>query len=180
MNSGEVGAERPKASVLLNDAFARLKIPPVAQRVALGVLIFLGIYIGAVGLPTYAIQVLSSHNIPVSVSQTSLMYYGGAMAILAAAQYAVKPYRAYGPVAVGTNVTELHYLYLLYQASPLSLSFGGGGSGGGTGAAISIGYSLVVLVLMLVTLLSLAGDAVTAYEDFSHPAERLYWTYPAR
>lgn len=180
MNAGEPPAPpKPKASRLLNDAFERLRIPPTAQRVALGVLVFLGIYIGAVGLPIYVIQILQSHNFPVSISQTNVMYYGGAMAIFAAAQYAVKPYRAYGPVSIATNATELLYLWLLYQASPLSLSFGGG-SGGGNGVTIAVGYTAVVLVLMLVTLLSMAGDAVTTYEDFSHPAERLYWTYPAR
>lgn len=173
---------RPAASVLLNDAFVRLRIPPTAQRVALGVLVFLGIYVGVVGIPIWGLQILASNNIPVNISQTNLMYYGGAMALLAAAQYSVKPYRAYGPVAIGTNLTELLYLWLLYQASPLALNlnFGGGGGGSSGGAEIAVGYALIILALMLVTLLSLAAYAVTTYEDFSHPAERLYWTYPAR
>lgn len=176
--SGAIDLPRPAANRLLNDAFDRLKIPPIAQRVSLGVLVFLGVYIGTVGLPTYVLQALAANNIPVNISQTTLMYYGGAMAVLAGAQYAVKPYRAYGPVAMGTNVTELLYLWLLYQASPLTLSFGG--SNGGNGAEIALGYTIVILALMLVSLLSLAAYAVLTYEDVSHPAERLYWTYHLR
>ena len=94
---------RPKASALLDDVFERLRIPPTAQRVALGVLVFLGIYIGAVGIPSYAIQVLQANNVPVSISLTTLMYYGGAMAVAGGAAYAVRPYRAYGPVAMVTD-----------------------------------------------------------------------------
>jgi hypothetical protein len=176
--SGEAVATEPgpTAHAVLNDAFQRLRIPPLAQRVALGVLVFLGVYIGVVGLPSYAIQVLQSQNIPINLSPTNLMYFGGAMAVLSGAQYAVRPYRAYGPVAIGTNVAELLYLWLLYQTSPIRLSLGGGNDH----IAIALGFATVVLLLMLVTLISLAGDAVTTYEDFRKPAERLYWTYPTR
>ncbi len=171
-----VSSPRRTAGSLLDDAFQRLRIPPVAQRVALGVLVFLGLYIGVVGIPLYAIQVLQGRNIPINISQTNLLLFGGAVAVLAAAQYAAKPYRSYGPVSMATNVAELLYLWLLYLSSPLSLNFG---SGGNT-TTVAIGFTSVVLLLMLVVVISLAGDAVTTVEDFRKPAERLYWTYPAR
>ena len=174
----EPGTPRPAARVLLRDAFERLRIPPIPQRVALGVLLFVGAYIALVGVTTYALQLAAHFNFPVNISTTSLMYYGGATAILIAAAYAVRPYRAYGPVSIGRDVAKLLYLWLLYQASPLSVSIGGGSNG--ANVDIALGYALIVLVLMLVTLFSVASDAVTTYEDFSHPAERLYWTYPAR
>lgn len=166
----------PKASTLLDDAFRRLRIPPTGQRVALGVLVFLGIYIGVVGLPTYAIQLLQANNLPVNVSTTTVMLYGGALAVLGAAAYAVRPYRAYGPVAMACDGAKLLYLWILYLASPFSFNF----TGGSTGFGIGIGYTAIVLILMLSVLFTLASDAVTTYEDLSHPAERLYWTYPAR
>lgn len=167
---------KPRARVLLREAFERLRIPPRARGIALGVLVFLGVYIGVVALPVYVLQVLAANNIPVNLSQTSLMYYGGAMAVMAAAAYALRPYRAYGPASMGTGVAGLLYLFLLYSASPLSVNLGGTGGG----AAIAVGYTLVVLILMIVTVFHLAADAVTTYEDFARPAERLYWTHPAR
>lgn len=167
---------RPSARQIIGEAFDRLRIPPLAQRAALGVLVFLGIYIALVALPSYMLELLQSRSIPVSVSVTALTYYGGALAVLGAASYVTRPYRAYGPVAMATDGAELLYLYVFYQASPLRFSLGNGSGSG----AFAIGYGVVLLILMVVVLFSLAADAVVTYEDFTRPAERLYYSYPAR
>ena len=167
---------RSPTRAILDHAFESLRIPPLAQRVALGVLLALGIYIVSVGLPIYALEVLASYNLPVNLSESALGYYGGALAILAGAAYVMRPYRAYGPLAMATNAAEILYLFVFYAASPLGVSL----TGGGSVTAVAVGYAAVILILMLVAVFYMAGNAVTAYEDFARPGERLYHTYPAR
>ena len=159
-------------------ADARPRPLPLMSRIALGVLVFLGLYLALVTLPTFAIQTLSSNNLPISLSPQNIIWYGTILALLSAAAYIVRPTRAYGPVAMAVGVVEIGYLVTLYAASPFHASFSG--SGGSGSLAIQIGASLIVLVLIVATLLSLAGHAVTTAEDLQHPGERLWWSYPIR
>ena len=166
---------RSPARAILDQAFERVRIPSLAQRAALGVLLAIGVYIAAVSLPIYALHALASQNIPINLSESSLTYYGVAWAILAGATYIVRPYRAYGPLAMSTDAAAILYLFVFYAASPLGVSLTGSSV-----TSVSVGYTAVILLFMLVAVFYLAGNAVTTYEDLARPGERLYSTYPTR
>ncbi len=176
MSAGPLPAGRPEG--LLAPADARPRPLPLLSRLALGVLVFLGLYLALVTLPTFAIQALGSNNLPISLSTQNIVLFGTLLALLGAAAYIARPMRIYGPLAMAVDLVEIGYLLVLYASSPFHVSFGG--TGGSGGIVIQIGFTLIVLVLIGATLLTLAGDAVTTVEDLQHPGERLWWSYPIR
>ncbi|MGI0068503.1 MAG: hypothetical protein ACREB9_08910 [Thermoplasmata archaeon] len=174
-NPSEILAYRPP---FVTDPFARPRYPSVITRIAIGVLIFLGVFVAIVLLPAYVVGILNSNGVPVSFSDGDLVYVGALLAALSAAYYAVRPTVAYGPVGIATDVAELAYLYVLYLASPLRLSLSD--LGGGTNGVITVGVVVILLVLAIAALFNLAGNVTTTLHDIRRPGERLWWTYPVR
>ncbi|MGI0139542.1 MAG: hypothetical protein ACREBT_00060 [Thermoplasmata archaeon] len=166
----------------LADPRAHPRPSPWMTRIALGGLIFIGIYSTLVVLPAFLFTQFHSAGLPSLSESPNMVLVGTLLAAVGAAAYVVRPTRAYGPVAIGCDVLEIVYLVLVYQLSPLSLSFAqnGGGSANGMSIALAIGFAGIILILIIVQLLHLAGDAVTTAEDMRRPYERLWYTFPVR
>ncbi|MGI0054415.1 MAG: hypothetical protein ACREBZ_01665 [Thermoplasmata archaeon] len=164
----------------LADPRAHPRPSPWMTRIALGALIFIGIYSTLVVLPPFLFTQFHNAGLPSLSESPNMVLVGTLLAVVGAASYVVRPTRAYGPVAIGCDVLEIVYLFLVYQLSPLSFSFGQNGGGNGMSIALAIGFAGIILILIIVQLLHLAGDAVTTAEDVRRPYERLWYTFPVR
>lgn len=174
-NASKVPAYRP---AYVTDPFARPRYPSVMTRVAIGVLIFLGVFVVLVVFPPYIVHLLRSNGIPISFSAGDLVYVGILLAILTAAYYAVRPTIAYGPIGIATDIGELAYLYAFYLASPYHFSLSG--LGGSANEAVTVGLAVVLLILAVGSVINLARNAAITIRDFRRPGERLWRTYPVR
>lgn len=168
-------APYPTASPL-----ARPRPPSWMTRIALGILVLVGIYLVLVVMPGFLFTSLRNAGIPVPAESANFVLVGSLVAVTGAVAYVLRPTRAYGPAAIACDIAEIAYLLLIYQASPIQLSLNMGGGGSNNGIAIGVAFTLVIVIFLLVQLIHLVGDAVTTAEDLRHPNERLWWSYPVR
>ncbi len=162
----------------VTDPFARPRYPSLTTRVAMGVLVFLGVFVVLVVLPPYLVHVLNSNGVPVTFSPGNLVYAGTALAALSAAYYGARPTVAYGPIGIVTDLSELAYLYALYLAAPYRFSLNG--FGGSASGVVAIGWATILLILVVGSLIGLARNIGITLEDLRRPGERLWRTYPVR
>ncbi len=141
-----------------------------AWRAVGGALVGLGTYLATVWLPLYAVPTVQSYGVGLANVSSWLPLVGTVFSLLVGAAYATHPTRAFGPIEVGAGVFEILYLLVLVGTAPWALSV--------NSLSVSIGVITLMIGLIVVILISMAGDVVTAFEDFARPGERRAWQYP--
>lgn len=119
-------------------------------------------------------------------SQSLLIYGGGALAITSGGFTATQTTRLKGLFWVLNRTIAVVYIYILATLAIITvgpLSFGGGNGGGNSGSAtvtLHFGFVELLFLFMIPPAIATVAWAVTLYEDYKHPGERLPWDYPLR
>ncbi|HZY70508.1 MAG TPA: hypothetical protein VFF67_05975 [Thermoplasmata archaeon] len=146
--------------------------PPIASRVAVGVVLLVILLVLLVGLPIYLVGRLSGFGVTSDLPLAAISTGGAVLAALWALAYMVKPTRAYGPVSAARAVAAIVYLVVFAPFGAVHAHL--------MGAAIDLTYGDLFLVFLALPVLGLAAAAVTTYEDARHPFERLPFDFPPR
>lgn len=146
--------------------------PPMASRIAVGVVVLVALVVLLVGVPIYLLGRLAGLGVSSDLPLEAITVGGAILAGLWAVAYIVKPTRAYGPASAARAVAAIVYLVVFAQFGSLHAHI--------SGAAIDLTYGQLFLVFLALPVIGLVAAAVTTYEDAKHPFERLPFDFPPR
>jgi hypothetical protein len=153
-------------------ANARVQLPSLPGRCVVGGLITIVLFLLLVLFPVAILNLLTPHGLTVPISISTIQVAGILLSFLVGVRYILKPTRAMGPASMAISLVTIVYLWSILPNA--SIGFAPGGMFG-----ITIGLAALVTLLLLVPALGLIAGAITTYEDFRHPGERLALDYPA-
>jgi hypothetical protein len=147
------------------------RIPSPARRIVAGASTAIAVALVSGYLPYYLLTTLKPSSVGFGVAATFPLILGIVIGLLEGLATALRPTRAYGPIAIASSLAGIGYLYVIFQNSTIHVAVNSGG--------LAIGFGLFILLLILVTGVSMVSGVVTTIEDFIHPGERLPFDYPA-
>jgi hypothetical protein len=147
-------------------------LPSVPARAASGTLVGLGLLALLVGGPYLLLARLAAFGVAPAVGFALVATAGAALAVLGGARYAMRPTAWFGPLGMASALVGVAYLLLLrpYAVAAFPPT---------SGVFVTVGYATVLVWALVLPLLALVGAAVTTWEDFARPGERLPYDFPA-
>jgi hypothetical protein len=152
---------------------APARIPSLSYRILVAALRLIPGFLLLVALPAAVLTFVNSRGYAIPISVFAVTAWGVALLVIGAAQYVLKPTRAYGPLSIAYSSVGLLYLYYALSLSPYRVSLSGGT------ASFAAGYGTFLEVLMIVPALGIVSGLLTTIEDARSPTERLPFDFPA-
>ncbi len=150
---------------------ARFQLPSLVGRCVVGALLTIVLFLLLVILPVAILNLLEPHGLTVPIPVNTIQVAGILIAFLAGARHILKPSRAFGPISIALSLVTVLYLWSILPDTSIGIAPGGS-------FGIVIGFATLLTLLLVVPGLALIAGAITTYEDFRHPGERLAIDYP--
>ena len=147
-----------------------LLIPSLSRRVAWACVRAALLLIAIVVVPWYLLNTLSGFGIGTPVPFVGLAVLGVAFAALGAVRYVSRPTRAFGPMTIAASLVS--FAYLLYLIPIASIGFNHADN-----VSVAINFGRFLQYCLLAPAFGMAAGAVTTYEDFARPNERINYEY---
>jgi hypothetical protein len=147
-----------------------LLIPSLSRRIAWASVRAALLLVAIVVVPWYALNVLSGYGVGTPVPFLGLALLGVAFAGLGAARYISRPTRAFGPMTIAASLVS--FAYLLYLIPIATVGFQHAND-----VSVAINFGRFLQYCLIAPLFGLASGAVTTYEDFARPNERINYEY---
>lgn len=147
------------------------RLPSLAGRLVVGVMVLIFSIAITVGAPAYLLQLLG-HGQGSSVTDLQLVVGGSIVSVLASAAYVLRPTRAYGPTSAARSLALIFYLTLLIPNARLTIPLG-------LETTATVDYSVMLLALSVVPLLWLVSALFVSLSDIWDPVARLRIDFPS-
>ncbi|HYB77361.1 MAG TPA: hypothetical protein VEE83_01600 [Thermoplasmata archaeon] len=151
---------------------APARVPSLGYRILVAALRLVPGFLLLIALPVAALTFVNSHGYAIPISVVAVTAWGAALLAVGAAQYILKPTRAYGPLSIAYSLVGLLYLLYALSLSPYRFSLSGGT------ASIAAEYSKFLELLLIVPALGIVAGLLTTIEDARSPGGRLPFDFP--
>jgi len=147
-----------------------LLIPSLGRRIAWASVRAALLLLAIVVLPWYLLQLVSGFGVGTPIPFLGIAVLGVAFAGLGAARYVSRPTRAFGPITVAASIVSV--VYLLYLIPIATIGFQHADN-----VSVAIDFGRFLRYCLIAPLFGIAAGAVTTYEDFARPRERINYEY---